>query len=82
MRMNRKNLAHLYNISERTLGNYLKPHQARLKKMATKINLSNGKLITLQRYNKAQLTFIIKKIMQDPPEGYNFIEGLLVKIPE
>jgi len=78
MRLTRKKLAQLYNIHESTLSRYIKPHLKRLNKMATIIHLSNGKTNKLQRYNKAQLNFIIKKIMQDPPEGYKLIEGRLV----
>lgn len=79
MRLNRKKLAELYNISEATLGNYLRPHLNKLNKMATTLVLINGKTVKLQRYNKAQLNFIVKKVMQDPPEGYILESGRLIK---
>jgi len=81
MRLNRKNLAKLYNIHERTLGNYLKSHIKQIQKMSTKI-LIDGKVIKLQSYNRAQLSFIIKKILKDTPEGYELVEGRLIKIDD
>ena len=78
MRLTRKKLAQLYNINESTLGNYLRPHLKKLDKMASKIILSNGKINKLQRYNKAQLIYIVKKVMQDTPEGYKLVEGRLI----
>lgn len=81
MRVNRKTLATLYQISERTLSNYIKPFKNKLDRMATRIN-TGTKIIKLQRYNKAQLNFIVKKILQDTPEGYDLKEGRLIKITD
>jgi hypothetical protein len=79
--MKRKELAKLYNMDYSTFWGYLKKYRGKLDRLATRIHF-RGRQVIRKKLNRKQINFIVKHIMQDPPEGYKNVNGLLLKFEE
>lgn len=78
---NAKSLANLYELGYSTYLKILSDHQVILKKMASRYKVK-GKLITRRTYNDKQLEYIVNKVFQMTPYGYEFDGKNLVKSTE
>lgn len=79
--MYRKQLADLYGICVVTLRTYMAAYQHEIDKLATRIKMENKTLVR-NKLNARQIEFIVVKVMQDPPEGYELKRGKLIKLNE
>jgi predicted DNA-binding protein YlxM (UPF0122 family) len=73
-----KELADAYEVSRKTLYNYTKQHKETLCTMQNKYNGQCSRRFL----NSLQITYIVNDIMKDTPEGYELIDGKLIKIKE
>jgi hypothetical protein len=76
--MTLKELAALYDISETTFWRYRKEWEEAIDKAAKRYTIGN-KTVKKKDLSKEQIKIIVA-LMNDPPEGYKIVRGLLIKI--
>jgi len=81
-KINKKQLASMYNMSRTTLTVYLSEHLHTLRKLATTSQTGSGRTIVKRDLNSAQLACIVEVILNYTPDGYEFDGTSFVALKE